>query len=330
MVTLKKYLYEWQPELRKAVAIVFDGMVNSAVRSDDAEYANLKGNLKRIEGTIDEEFTTERLLTAAGDAIHELDDYNQRTTRFIRQQGSELRKMIAMLSESILRIGDSSQRSQQVLEGIQANLKQAHGLEDLQKLKTRLGTCLEQLCEESLRQKEDSKTAITELRQHIEHAEVQVAFADEIDPVTGFRGRAAAEAALREGVTLPGRRYIGILVLDRLQSINARFGSSIGDKVLAEMARHIERNIGAGDTVFRWSGPTLLVLMPRQCSIDRMRMDAKPMFSKCLDKEFDVGGRNVLIPVSPAWAVFGLLPPVATILKHIDTFVASQAPRDYV
>ena len=330
MVTLKQYLNDWQPELRRVVSVMFDGLASSAVRSDEAEHADLSATLKGIESTIEEEFTPERLVGAAGDGIKALDEYNQRTTRFIRQQGAELRKMIAMLSESILRIGDSSERSQQALEGIQANLRQARGLEDLQKLKARLGTCLEQLCGEALRQKEESRTAIAELRQHIEHAEVEVPCTGEADAVTGLPGRAAAEAALREASGQPGRKYVGILVLDRLQSINARFGSGIGDQVLAELARHLERHLTTADNLYRWSGPTLLALMPRQCTIDRIRMDLKPAFGKCLDKEFDVGGRNVLIPVSPAWAVFGLLPPVSTIVKHIDAFVASQTPRDYV
>lgn len=328
MVTLKKYLYDCEPELRRVISIVFDGLVNSAVRSDEAEYSDLKANLKQIESNIVEEFTTERLLSGAGDAIHALDEYNQRTTRFIRQQGAELRKMIAMLSDSILRIGDSSARSQQALGGIQTNLRQARGLEDLQKVKTQLGTCLEQLCQESLRQKEESKTAIAELRQHIEHAEVQISYSEEVDPVTGLLGHSAAEAAMRAAIETPGTKYLGILVLDRLQSINARFGKRIGDQVLAEWTRHLKLNLSATDSLFRWSGPTLLVIMSRQCSIERMRIDVKPIFGKSLEKEFDVGGRSVLIPVSPAWAIYALAPPVATILKHLDAFVASQMPKD--
>lgn len=330
MVTLKKYLYEWEPELRRVISTLLDGMVNSAVRSDQDEHSALVQSLKDIESGIDEEFSTDRLLAVAADAIRALEEYNQRTTRFIRQQGAELRKMIGMLSESILRIGDSSQRSQQALDSIQTHLRLAHGLEDLQQVKQRLAGCLEELCQESQRQKEESKAAICELRQRVDHVEVSIPVSVDIDPVTGLRGRNAAEAALREMSSQPGRKYIGVLVLDRLQSINARFGAAIGDQVLAEMARHIQRNLPSSDFLFRWSGPTLLVVMPRQCSIDRMRMDIKPVFGKCLDKEFDVGGRNVLIPVSPAWAVFGLIAPVATILKQIDTFVANQAPRDYV
>ena len=43
MVTLKKYLYDWEPELRRALSIFFDGLANSAVRSDDGDYADLDG-----------------------------------------------------------------------------------------------------------------------------------------------------------------------------------------------------------------------------------------------------------------------------------------------
>lgn len=330
MVTLKKYLYDGDPEFRQVISIFFDGLVNSAVRSDEGEYYDLKANLRAIESSMNEGFTPERVLVAAGDAIHALEEYNQRTTRFIRQQGAELRKMIAMLSESILRIGDSSQRSQHALGGIQSNLRQARGLEDLQKVKTQLGTCLEELCQESLRQKEDSKTAIAELRQHIERAEVQVSFSEEVDAVTGLRGQSAAEAAMREATDGPGKKYLGILVLDRLQSISARFGKRIADQVLAEWTRYLKGNLLASDSLFRGSGPTLLVIMSRECSIDRLRIDVKPIFGKSLEKEFDVGGRSVLIPVSPAWAIYALTPPVASILKHVEAFVASQMPKDYV
>ena len=61
-----------------------------------------------------------------------------------------------------------------------------------------------------------------------------------------------------------------------------------------------------------------------------MRIDLRPVFSNLDAQSIDIGGRDVLIPLAPAWAVFGLLRPLATILKHVDTFVAGQAPKEYL
>jgi len=238
--------------------------------------------------------------------------------------------MAAMLSESVLRISGSSERSQQALAEARSHLDQAIDLEDLQKVKTLLGTCLEQVCQESLLQKEEALAAIAEMQRHVEQAEEPIARPPEVDPVTGLPGRSHGETAVCEALHLPGRKYVGVLVLDRLQSINARFGNRIGDQVLAELTRHLKANLMATDSLFRWSGPTLLVVMSRHCTLDRIRIDVKPLFGKSVEREFDVGGRSVLIPVAAAWAVFGLVPPATTILKHIDAFVASQMPKDYL
>ena len=54
-------------------------------------------------------------------------------------------------------------------------------------------------------------------------------------------------------------------------------------------------------------------------------------YFKAVDGQmFDVGGRQVLIPVTAAWSVFMLIPPVATAVRHIQSFIASQGAGDYV
>ena len=329
-MTLKKYLFDDQVELRRVMSIMFKGIAANAVQVEAGGTARLQAQMEAIEATLKEEFTSEHLLVAAGAAMQTLEGHNQRTTQFITRQGAELQKIIAMLAESVMRIGGSSQRSVQVLAEIKAHLEHATGLEDLHEVKGRLGICLEQVCSESARRQSEAESAIAELQSHIVRAEAHAKLPPDFDPVTELPGRAAADLALREALAGPGRKYVGVLVLDRLQSINARFGSSIGDRVLAELARHIAAGLSAGDTLFRLAGPTLLAVMPRQCSIDRMRIDLKPVFSKPLEKEFNVGGRDVLIPVSAAWTIFALVPPLDTILKHVDAFVASQIPKDYL
>jgi diguanylate cyclase (GGDEF)-like protein len=328
--TLRRYLSDEDLELRRVLSVLFKGIVTTAVRADEEDWAGLKNDIERIDATIEGEFTTEHLLVAAGAAVQALDSYNQRTTRFTRRQGIELQKIIAMLAESVITITGSSERSVQALGKIQANLEHAGGLEDLQNVKAQLSMCLEQVCQESVRRRKEADASIAQLQQHIQRAESHLTPTHDIDPITDLPVRPAADAALAVALAKPGRKYVGVLVLDRLKSINARFGDEVGDRVLAELARHIRTNLPAGDLLFRWSGPTLVAVMPRQCSIDRMRTDLNAIFGKPIQREFTIAGRTVLIPISAAWAVFALIPPLATILKHVDTFAANQAPLDYL
>jgi diguanylate cyclase (GGDEF)-like protein len=328
--TLRRYLSDEDVELRRVVSVLLKGIVTSAVRADEEEWSGLKADIERIDATIEGEFTTEHLLVAAGGAIQALDSYNQRTTRFTRRQGIELQKIIAMLAETVITITGSSERSSYALGEIKASLEHASGLEDLQNVKSALGKCLEQVCSESVRRRQEAETSIAQLQQHIRRAEANLGSKEDIDPITELPTRPAADAALAAALAKPGRKYAGVLVLDRLQSINARFGEEVGSRVLAELARHIQTSLPAGDSLFRWSGPALVVIMPRQCSIDRMRTDLNAVFGKPIQREFTIAGRTVLIPVSAAWAVFALIPPLATILKHVDTFVSNQAPMDYL
>jgi hypothetical protein len=97
-----------------------------------------------------------------------------------------------------------------------------------------------------------------------------------------------------------------------------------------EFANHVRANLGPEDTLFRWTGPALLALMPREFTIDRLRSEFKSKFERSIDKEVDVGGRKVQIPLAASHVAFGLVAPIETIIKHVDAFVASRVPKDYI
>jgi GGDEF domain-containing protein len=330
IVTLKKYLSDDKTDTRHVMTVLLNGIATTAIRSDVEEYNRFAAVLDNIAEATAKDSTIEELLETAGTAVEALHSYNQRTSVFVRRQSTELRKVIGMLTESVITITGSSERSAGALEEIKGTLMGASGLEDLQLVKARLSACLEQVCQESVRRREDAEKTIATLENHIRRAEANLKSDAGLDPVTNLPGRSAAEAALREASAQPGRKYLAALVLDSLQIVNARFGNTVGDKVLAALARHVEANLQPGDALFRWAGPALLAFFPRQCTIDRMRIDLRAVLGKTVQEDIDIGGRSVLIPVSPAWAVFGLVPPLATILKHIDNFVTSQSPKDYV
>ena len=153
--THRRYWSDEDVELRRVVTVLFNGIVSSAVRADEEEWTTLKEEIEKIDSSIENEFTTEHLLVSAGAAVQALNSYNQRTTRFTRKQGIEFQKIIIMLTQAVLTITGSSERScgsnfTQVLGKIRGNLEHAEGLEDLHDVREQLGACLKQVCEEHL------------------------------------------------------------------------------------------------------------------------------------------------------------------------------------
>ena len=87
-----------------------------------------------------------------------------------------------------------------------------------------------------------------------------------VDSLTGVANRRAFDEALtveiaraeRDGSTMS----VAMVDLDGLKRINDRFGHLEGDRVLAEVARALERSIRTGDRCFRWGGDEFAVLLP--------------------------------------------------------------------
>ena len=327
LVTLKRYL-DQDSGFRRVLEVIFKRMTAGAVRADNGEYVAMVAELERIGARLDENFSSEHALVAAGEAMQTLEEYNRHATQFMRRQGQELHKMIGMLAETVIAIAGSSPRSTEALSQITNTLEQANGLSDLHDIQSRLSACLEQVREESARSREETAATVANLQQHIRRVETRSQLNTDFNSVTDLPGRRSAESAVTEALRDGGKHYLVILVLNRLGSINARFGNGVGDQVLMELARLVRTEMPGEAQLFRWSGPTLVVLLSRRCPIEYMRAELNRVFNKPIGKEFRSGDRIVHIPSTPTWTVMGLVPPLETVTKHVDTFVAKQAPEE--
>jgi diguanylate cyclase (GGDEF)-like protein len=86
------------------------------------------------------------------------------------------------------------------------------------------------------------------------------------DTLTGLLDRPGFESALRAELAREVRRAgsFAVLALDleRLKSLNARLGRSVGDTVIQLMAESLERNIRASDTAGRVDWDEFAVILP--------------------------------------------------------------------
>ncbi|QOY90938.1 diguanylate cyclase domain-containing protein [Paludibaculum fermentans] len=334
LITLKRYLSNSDDEigLHKIVSMLLHGMADHAVCADPQEHDSFRQDMQSIEEAANQDCSHDQLLVIAGAAIHALDCYAVRTTRAIRRQDSELQNMIDMLAQTVIAISGGNERAAPALNEIRTDLEQAASFETVQSLKSRLGACLVKVRDEATRQKQENDAAINELRGHLLRAQAPVAQlkSSSLDPVTNLPDQAAAMTAFQEGLKTAGRKYVLTLVVGRMQPINARFGQAVGDEMLRLLKKHVQAQVmQEGEQIFRWTGPTLVALLPRQETIDQIRSKLKRALDVPLQNEVDIGGRSVLLPLSIAWSVIALIPPITNTSMFISKFIASQTPLDY-
>jgi GGDEF domain-containing protein len=335
MVSIKRHMAQSEQEsaLRQVISLLLDGIATRVAQGDRNEYETFQTNMRRIQSEAEADASAEALLVNAGSAVQAMGDYAQHTTRFIRKQGAELQNIISMLTLTVISIGGGGERSLQRLQEIGKKLESAVELEDVQKLKARLGDCLDNVHEECARQKTEANELVSSLQREI--ASTQERAGDltqslDLDPITGLLVQDAAEAAFQVLIKKGGRRYLVTAVVNRMEPINARFGHAVRNQVLCTFKEFFERQMTPGDRLFRWSGPALVALLERTESLETVRAEVRKMLDQPInDAMFDVGGHQVLIPISAAWSVFTLIPPVTTATKQIQTFIASQGGRDY-
>ena len=130
-----------------------------------------------------------------------------------------------------------------------------------------------------------------------------------------------------KAATESGRRlYVVAMVVKGVQSVNKRFGFEVGDRMLRLFKENIEKQLSRTDQLFRWDGPSLVVLMDRQEPVTQIRANIRHILDTRVEETFDVNGRSVLLPIAADWLGFPLVPPVALAVKQISEFVSGQSP----
>jgi GGDEF domain-containing protein len=287
--------------------------------------------MSRLQEHANTELTPEALSAVVESAGQAIDDYNGHVTAFLRKQASELRSIVSMITETAIKIGGENARSAERLQEIGQKFERAGELSDLRMLKSHLSDCLHTLRDEAERRKTESDEAIRSLQQEIvRRCEQGSAVLEDLDVVTGLPLLAAGLRAMQEPVKTEKRRFVAVMIVDRIKLINLRFGIDAGNSVLRVFKESIEQRLMQGDRLFRWNGPTIVALIDRTESVEQVRAQIRRLLETRIEETLEVEQRSVLIPISASWSVFPLMPPIADATKQIQAFIASQGGRDYV
>jgi GGDEF domain-containing protein len=331
MISIKRYLNSGNEEavLWQVVCLLIEKIGSQAVQGERCEYDAFVANVQRIRSSITSDLNSEGLLLTAGSVVQAMTDYNQRVYRFIRRQGSEIQTIVSMLSETVVKMSGGNTRFAQNFQEIGDGMERAAALEDLNGLKLRLRDCLQEFRDEALKQKAEMEGVINALQQQLERERESVEVDPEIDPATGLPRQNAAEAVMHNSLKTGARYYVVTQVVNRMQSINARFGYHVGDQVLRTCRNKVEEQLQPGDQMFRWAGPALVLLLERAESLESVRSQMKRILDAKIEETYDLGSRSVMIPITMAWSAFKLISPVSIAVRQIQTFIASQSPRDF-
>lgn len=314
-------------------------IAHSAIPADEFEHTEFRKDMVKMAERMSLENPSETLVTV-GSVGRALQEYNGRVGRAMRQYQVELRGMVGMLTETVTRCSVASDRSKDRLHTIEHRLEKAQAIEDIRLLKLQLGECLESLRAES----EEQRKAWTEQIQSLSSglATARKTLADNAgaesstdqqrpdeaaDPATGLVSRRGALGALGESLRAPANQFAVVFYIDRAEVANLRYGFAVGDQMVQMWQQLLLSWFGDAVRIFRWTGPTLLVLLERDTPLERLRSDIAKMCATRQEKTFHVGNRTVLMLLAASHLVLRVADFTAAdaLASRIDEFVRDRA-----
>lgn len=161
----------------------------------------------------------------------------------------------------------------------------------------------------------------TELQALVDERTAELREASLTDTLTGLRNRRYLELRLQEDLRLCLRRFeansqpgadsdllLMLLDLDHFKRINDAHGHAAGDAVLVQLAERLRRVFRETDSLVRWGGEEVLVLV-RETSREEAAELAARACAVVREQPFDIGiGQRLKVTTSIGFAAFPLDP----------------------
>jgi len=277
LISIKRYLdLPSSDAYQRMLELLAETITEHPVDIDHVECERFKSEVAKIQERFRTEPAREQFSQAVGAVSQVLERHNRSVSNLVRSQGSELQNMVSMLTHTIKSMGSASETSARNLETIAVQLKSASAVEDIYQLRLQLAECLRSIRDEAARQRAESQNNLQVMEQQLTASQQRLAnhgIEIDVDRVTGFAGRSAAEVAIHEAIEAGDSAYIAVTVLAKMESINARFGYAVGDEVLCEFAARVAGRLCSRAAFYRWSGPTIIGILQRSEPIHIIRAE---------------------------------------------------------
>jgi GGDEF domain-containing protein len=332
MISLMRYINSDREEgaLRQVISLLITKIGSSAVRSDLPEFGAFTSEIEGIGNRLDADPEPGSLLVLAETATLALTSYNAMIGSLLISQRNEMQHILGMLRDTLVDIIGETSRAGKRLQTITVDLERSGPITDLRVLKGQLTECLTGLKEEILQQKAQAAITVKKLQVTIERGGTVAAAgkgANPLDPITGLPDRDDAVAAMQTAIDGGKRQYAAVMIVNRVEMINTRFGSKVGDSMLIGFKEHMTEQLTGSDQLFRWTGPALVAILERSEPIETVRRMVRRLLDARIDVSYSADGRSALIPVSAVWSVIPLV-SAADAEKRIQAFISAQSNQE--
>ncbi len=270
-----------------------------SIESEPEDFNAFQRQLAEIASRLHADCSNDELMNAIVQTLRAMESYNRKAGAVFTGQVEELRGMVSSMTETLQFVVSSSEVSMKQLGFMESQLKRAGGLEDLRQLRTYTSACLSLVRKESSRLQTETQSKVESLRRDVEKLSnrIRVAAAEQSeDPVTGLPGRASAEQAIEDKISASKPCVAALFLMDRLASVNAKYGNVVGDEVIMSCAHLLAQRLH-GATLYRWSGPGFLALFDPLIPAAEAEARSRQAAAQRLEKNIDAEGRVLMVVI---------------------------------
>lgn len=331
MISLKKFLTgnEAEAALLRTSKLLLQGITLHSIEGDPNEYSRFRYRVEDVERNLEQATSASELVTGAGSALDALADHNRCTTQFLRQQAMEFQAMVKMLTATISAISTAGDSNVVQLCAIEKEVEAATLIEDIREIKARLAGCLEGIRKETQRQRDEAARTADEVMKSMEEARSRsMTELRGPDPVTGLPSRRIAEEAFVQASREDNQAYVLVVVIDRIQILNGRFGHDVGDEIMRHFTEFLQTKLPLPDRLFRWTGPAVAGLLYRSSRMERVRDEIGRILETKCEYTVRTSSRTILLPISVRWAIFPLIASPRMLSQKLESFISPPSVND--
>jgi GGDEF domain-containing protein len=117
------------------------------------------------------------------------------------------------------------------------------------------------------------------------------------DPCTGLPDWREADRAIERVVNEKREVSVAVFYVHRMNYVNARFGSVIGDKILFVCSQHLATAlVRPTDALYRWKGPAFVAILEREPQTNPEN-DIQRLLATPLSQYLETPSRTVYLPI---------------------------------
>ncbi len=259
-----------------SMGLMMEAIALHAIQVDEDKHARFQAAIRaHARELITRDITPRQALVATGAAIQTLETFARDTEWHIKRRTQELSAIAGLLAAELTAVCEGNQRAAAGMYDLETQMVAAFQMDQIPALRRKLEQCLA-----TIRMKTPPAVLVAPAFENgaspegapVLRAEVKT-FAGDQDPVTGLPGRDSAILAIETAIQTNSYAAAMPVVVDRIETINSRFGASSGTEMLLAMIQILAQKLGQADPIFRWQGSGFLVLLQRPGSVQVMQQE---------------------------------------------------------